>query len=263
MSLRTRCVVPFMVSLLLAGAAAFTATSDPQAVALLNQSLSAAGGVQALAAIRDFAATGTITYYWAGQQVAGTATVRARGFDQFRLDSIIPDGTRSYAVSHGVGSLKDTSGAVTSIPYFNTVNIGLLSFPYLGISARLGDPLSTISDMGLVSTSSGSQLHQVRVQRGFPPGQDPNGALAAFCVTDYFLDPQTSLVMEVVDQTHAVGNPAESYAHEIDLGNYTAVNGVSVPMTLGESVDGQMIWQLQLSSVSFNVGLTDADFVLQ
>ncbi len=101
------------------------------------------------------------------------------------------------------------------------------------------------------------------MQRGFAPGQDPNGALASFCITDYFLDPQTSLVMEVVDQTRAVGNPAESYAHEIDLGSYTAVNGVNVPMTVSESVDGQMIWQLQLSSVSFNVGLSDADFVLQ
>ncbi len=263
MVFRTRSVVPFMVSLTLAGAIASTATSDPQAVALLNQSLSAAGGVPALAAIRDFTATGTIIYYWGGQQVAGTATVRARGFDQFRLDASIPDGTRSYVVSHGVGALKDTSGTVTTIPYFNTVNISLLSFPYLGISARLGDPLSTIRDMGLVTTSSGSQLHQIRVQRGFPPGQDPNEALAGFCISDYFLDPQTSLVMEVIDQTHAVGDPTQSFAHEIDLGNYTAVNGVNVPMTVSENVDGLTIWQLQLTSVSFNVGLTDADFILQ
>ncbi len=117
--------------------------------------------------------------------------------------------------------------------------------------------------MGLVSTGSGSQLHQIRVQRGFPPGQDPSGALAGFRITDYFLDPQTSLVMEVIDQTHAVGDPTQGYAHEIDLGNYTMANGVDVPMTVSESVDDQTIWQVQLTSVSFNVGLTDADFILQ
>jgi hypothetical protein len=33
-------------------------------------------------------------------------------------------------------------------------------------------------------------------------------------------------------------------------------------MTVSESVDGQMIWQAQLSGISYNVGLTDADFTL-
>ena len=80
-------------------------------------------------------------------------------------------------------------------------------------------------------------------------------AMAAF--------PQTSLVIEVVDQTDAVGDPTESFVHEIDLGNYRSVNAVNVPMTLSEAVDGQTIWQLQFTAVSFNVGLTVADFVLQ
>jgi hypothetical protein len=100
------------------------------------------------------------------------------------------------------------------------------------------------------------------VQCNFPAGQDPSGALAGICVTNYLLDPQTSLVMEVIDQTYAVGDPTQSFAHEMDLGNYTVVNGVSVPMTVSESVDGQMIWQAQLSSISYNVGLTDAVFTL-
>lgn len=36
-------------------------TSDPQAVAILQQSLVAAGGTRGLATIQDFTATGTIT----------------------------------------------------------------------------------------------------------------------------------------------------------------------------------------------------------
>ena len=231
---------------------------------MLNAAVTAALGGSILRPVSDFTAAGTITYYWAGQQVQGTATLRARGFDQFRLDANIPNGTRSYVVSHGVGWLKDTSGSITAIPYFNTINIGILSFPYAGITARLADPLTAISDLGLVnSNSSTTQLHQVHVQRAFPSVQDPNGALAGWCVTDYFLDPQTSLVMQVVDQTRAVGDPTQSFAHEIDLGTYTVVNGVNVPMTVSESVEGQTIWQVQLSSISFNVGLTDADFALQ
>ncbi len=41
-----------------------------------------------LSSVQDFTASGTITYYWAGQQVQGPATVRGRGTDQFRLDRL-------------------------------------------------------------------------------------------------------------------------------------------------------------------------------
>ena len=50
---------------------------------------------------------------------------------------------------------------------------------------------------------------------------------------------------------------------KIDLGNYTAVNGVTIPMTVTEKIEGQTIWQVQLTSVSFNAGLTDADLTVQ
>ena len=123
--------------------------------------------------------------------------------------------------------------------------------------------MTAITDLGLVSSSSATQLHQVHVQRGFPAAQDPNGTLAGWCVTDYFLDPQTNLVVQVIDQTHAVGDPTQSFPHEIDLGKYTPVNGLAVPMTVTEKIEGQTIWQLQLASVTFNAGLTDADFTLQ
>ena len=43
---------------------------------------------------------------------------------------------------------------------------------------------------------------------------------------------------------------------------WVAADGVNIPMTVSESVDGQMIWQAQLTSISYNVGLTDAVFTL-
>ncbi len=89
--------------------AAAAQTSDPQAVAILQQALIAAGGTRGLATIQDFTATGTITYFWAGQQVAGTATVKARGADQFRIDANLAQGTRSHAVSRGRGALNRSS----------------------------------------------------------------------------------------------------------------------------------------------------------
>ncbi len=51
--------------------------SDPGAVAILKQSLAALGAANPVNPMQDFVATGTITYFWAGEQVQGPATVRA------------------------------------------------------------------------------------------------------------------------------------------------------------------------------------------
>ncbi len=53
---------------------------DPQAVATFNQSLNAAGGVQALGTVSDFTATGTITYYWGGPASGGHRHSARSGF---------------------------------------------------------------------------------------------------------------------------------------------------------------------------------------
>jgi hypothetical protein len=189
--------------------------------------------------------------------------VLGRGFDQFRLDAVIPDGTRSYILSHGVGSLKNTDGSVTNIPYHNTINAGMLTFPYLTIEARLGDPLTAFVDTGLATGDSGSALHQIRVQQRFPATIDPQGILTSLCVTDYFVDPATGLIVKTVDQTHSPNNMNQSCTHEVDFENYRAVNGVNVPFLVREKVCGNTIWELQLASISFNVGLSDPNFVLQ
>lgn len=65
-----RLVIAVAISLLLAplGFSA-TADSDPKAVAIMTQSLTAAGPGRPLSAVSDFTATGTITYFWAGDRV--------------------------------------------------------------------------------------------------------------------------------------------------------------------------------------------------
>ena len=65
-----------------------TIASDEKAVMVLSQSLTASGAGSAASPDHGFIATGTITYFWAGQRVQGAATIRARGHDQFRLDGI-------------------------------------------------------------------------------------------------------------------------------------------------------------------------------
>lgn len=232
--------------------------SDEKAVALLNQTLAASGAGN----VGGFTASGAITYFWAGQRVQGLATIRARGKDQFRLDASIPGGTRSFAVSRLAGTRKETDGKLTEIPVHNTLNLGALTFPYPAIAAALTDPQVTISYVGLV-TSGGKQFHQVRVTRNFPIDVDPRGIMTKLSQIDYLVDAQTSLVAKTADFTHPKENLNESYPHEVELESYTTMSGVAVPTLVREKIGTQTMWELRISTITFNGNLTDTDFTLQ
>lgn len=246
-----------------AGEGQTSTLSGSQAASLLAQSAIVIAGPNAPSTFQDFTATGSITYFWAGDKVQGAAIVRGRGVDQFRLDANLPAGTRSYAVSHGVGALKGTDGTVAPIPYHNTLNIGVLTFPFPTILARLNNLATTITDKGLVTDAAGTSLHQVRVQAQFSSQVDPDGALGNLTVTDYFVDPTSKLLVKAVGSTHPIQTLTVSYPHEVDYADYQILNGVNVPTTVREKVGGQTIWELHIASLAFNTGLTDSVFALQ
>lgn len=237
------------------------ATSDAQAVAALSQALSAAGGPQALGVIQDFTATGQITYSWPGSSNQGTVTLRGRGLDQFRLDAVLPEGTRSWAVSHGMGNLKAADGTETKIPGHNAIALGSLTFPYLPLMAASLDSTTTVSTVGPTSVNGANAL-QIRVQRHYTSSSDPNGTLAQLTTRDFFIDPNTFLILKCELMTHPVQTFTVSLPEDISFSNYQRVSGVEVPFTITESINGQQIWTIQLSSIQFNTGLSDADFTL-
>ena len=234
---------------------------DPQAVAILTQCLNAAGGAQAFAAVRDFSASGTITYYWAGKEVQGNVKVRGRGTGQFRLDATLPEGVRSWVVSDGAGSLKEASGNIGRIPYHNAVDFGSLTFPLSHILAALNDPSMSISYLGVV-TKSGREFHQIRVRQTFSEGADPGGILTKLNTKDFFIDAASFQVSRTLDMIHPEKDSTQDHPHEMEFSDYRPVNGLFVPFSITEKIGGQRTWTIQLSAISFNPGLTDADFKL-
>ena len=232
-------------------------SSDEKAVTILSQTLSAS----AASNVQAFTATGTMTYFWAGQEVQSNATIRAKGGDQFRLDADIPGGTQSFALDRRSGSRKDTDGKLTDIPAHNTLSAGILTFPYPSIAATLSDTNAKVSYIGLVE-ADGRQFHQVRVTRIFPEESDPDGLLASMSAIDYFIDAQTLLVVRTSDLTHPKETITESYTHDIEFENYETISGVAVPTRVREKVGGQTTWEFRLSNINFNASVSDEEFSL-
>jgi outer membrane lipoprotein-sorting protein len=234
---------------------------DPLAVATLAQCLAAAGGQQALAAVQDYTATGTITYSWAGEEVQGSVTVRGRSAGAFRLDANLPQGARSWAVTSGDGKLREMDGTTKGIPFQNAINLGALSFPVAGIAGALADTSAVITYVDLVNIGA-SQVHQVRVERNLLGNASVDSSQVKLASKDYFIDPNTSLLLKTQDITYPVETYLQSYTHDVEFADYRQVSGLVVPFSITETISGQQTWTIQLNAVQLNAGLSDADFQL-
>ena len=233
---------------------------DQQGLAVLAQALAAAGGETAIVAVQDYTGTGQITYFWAGREVIGAVTVRARGTDQFRLDANLSSGTRSWAVSKGSGTLKEVDGKTSPIPFHNAVTLGSLTFPLAKFHEAALDLKWDIADKGLARTGT-QQFRQIGIHKDLLQ-KDPDGSANRIQTADFYFDPQTNLLSAIHDQTHPTRTMTVDVPHSLYFSDYRLINGVLVPFSITEYVGDQRTWTIQLTQIKFNSGLSDADFQL-
>ena len=108
---------------------------DAQALVVIEQTLAASGWRDGLTQFNDLEASGTITFYWGGEEVTGIVVIKGKGTEHFRLDAILPDGQHSFAVSNGIGERMEPDGRKVSLAFQNTANAGLLNFPLPALAA--------------------------------------------------------------------------------------------------------------------------------
>jgi hypothetical protein len=233
---------------------------DPQALSVLAQSLAAAGGAPAIAAIQGFVATGNVTYYWANQEIQGSVIVRSRGANQFRLDANLPDGVRTWLLTNDIGTIRESSGYTHEIPFHNAINSGSLTFPYPFLIAALNDPSTTIEYLGSV-TNNGHTAYHIRIEP-IPLEREPSGLLRRLTTKDLFIDAASFQVQSTLDKVHPDYDYSQDYPHEIRFSDYSEINGILVPISCSERVAGQLTWSLKLAVFELNSELTDNDFEL-
>lgn len=232
-----------------------SAPRDIEAITILNQAMSASGGLAALGNINDVTSTGTITFFWAGEQLSGTAVLKRRGFREFRIDTTLPDGTRSWIVNNGVGTYVDVDGTVRLDTRATAFGMG---FPYMSVLAGLADKSVGISYIGL-EARVGASVHHIRIGGG---QKDPNALLNGYfnSAKDLYIDSTSLHLLSVVDQVHLRDNLAIQVPREVQFSNYQVVTGILIASTVNESIYGQPTLTLQLNQTTFNTGLTDTDF---
>jgi hypothetical protein len=229
---------------------------DPLALTILQRAIAAAGGADALAAVRDFTGTGKVTFYWARQEVKGDITVRGRGTRQFRFDATLPEGVFSFGSNNGSGWSKQPDGTIRRIPFYNSVSLGSTTFPIAHLALALREPSTSITYLGLIKKED-LQVHHIRVKQSFGAGDKLLGKLGE---KEFFIDPTTFYVVGTRDMVHPEGRIKTDDTRDVLFADYRVVDGIAVPFFIEELGGGQRTFAIQLEKISFNGGLADADF---
>jgi hypothetical protein len=232
-----------------------TVTNDPQAVSMVNQVLSVAGGPVAIMAITDYKATGNITYRMgADPDIQGSITIRGGGLGQLRMDSVLSTGSRSV-VMNGLITEKTEDGTIKTFQPQAPMLPSRLFIPYLPLGAIVNGHGYSLSSKGLVEIE-GRSLQDVQVQLVLPGSVDPNSAFRRATTMDFFIDPSN---LQVVVMQDVVNN---LLVRKVRYSDYRIANGFLVPFAISEEVDGQPKSLIQLTQIQFSTGLQDSDFQL-
>ena len=235
------------------------ALKDSMAVTVLTQ-MYAATGWNPASVPRDAVATGSVTRF-RGQAVdTVSVTWKARGPRQHRADVQATAGATSTIVNGDSGAVVTPNGP-RFIPSHSALSMQPLDFPFYSDLISANDPNVGLHYAG--TETVGSQLaHRVEIAREAPAGhplaavRHRAGHLTVWVSTSTWLPVQIEYVRIAND------NPTAARSSIRTFSDHRVVNGLAVPFHQEEFAGTQRLYTLQLNSVSFNVGLSDADFAL-
>jgi len=223
--------------------------SDPQALAYAAQSISAITGGTS---IGDVTLTGSVT--WNGG-VAGTATLKALGKGESRMDLTLPAGTRTEIrdaqTGARLGRWINPNSSSGHFAFQNCLTDAAWFFPALGSLAA--GPSVVLLYIGQETRNGGAVQHlrSYVYQSNPPPGVSPQ----QLSTMDFYLDAGTLLPLASVFNAYPDTGVGPTISVEIDFSNYQSLSGVLVPLHIQRYSQGNLLADITVSGAAFNTGL--------
>jgi len=259
-----RASLVFFLSLAISSAAApqtpqpaqTTPARDSQAVAILGQAVRAMGS----SAPSDSTATGTITRVAGSLTENGTITILTRGTSQTAEQISVPSGQTAVIYSNGQAMETTPSGSSTAVMEL-AVTDQCPDFPLPWLVAALNNSDESLQYIGQETLNGAAALH-VQATNTFA-SQPKLQKLAAFSVQDVWFDAASGLPVKLAYTRQAGGGAVPRIPVQVSFSNYSNVGGVLYPMQVQKSYNGTPSQTITIQSVSFNTGLTDAQFPVE
>jgi len=237
------------------GQGAAPPASDPQALAIASKAITALAGRQSLA---DVTMTGSVTWSTGeDQSQSGTATLRALGTSESRMDLALPEGTRSEirdAQTGGpLGRWTNPDNSSGDFAAHNCWTDAAWFFP--AFSSLAGGKNAVLAYVGLEDHDGQSVQHLRSYQFQISASAGPSINPQQLSTMDFYLDAATFLPVAIDFDAHPDNNATANIPIEIEFSNYQTVGGVVVPMHIQRYQQGLLMIDIQVTSVSFNAGL--------
>jgi len=258
--------------------------SDPQAVGLIQKSLSAlSGGI----AIGDVTLTGMAHRIAGSDDETGTAVVTAILGGYSKISLTLPSGPRlevrnpsavplpgavPSAISPNVSQLPQPAGAwsgpdgnLQPIVGHNLLTDADWFFPAMTFANVLQQSTFVLSYAGQDSINGQAVLHVTGVQQ-FPPipGGPPEIASLMRHLTqmDFYLDPTTLFPVAFTFNIHPDSNALVDIPVRIQFSGFQLADGVQMPYHIQKYLNNNLVLDFQFTNAILNSGLTASAFSL-
>jgi hypothetical protein len=234
---------------------ASTPSVDPQAVAVLQQSVVAMGATVP----SDSTATGTITTVAGSLTESGTITILTRGTNQSSEQIQTLNGS---TVVYSQGQASNVVGsAVTPLSKELAQTSQCPDFPLPPLASALNNPDTAYKYIG-AETLNGSPVQHVQVWNSYASRQEMQ-MLSAFTLVDIWVSSTSNMPQRLSYSYRAAGGSEPRIPVDIYYSNYQNVGGAYYPFTIQKSFNGTPSATISLQNVVLNTGLTDLDFPVQ
>lgn len=283
-------------AVVLANQSSSSATSDPQAVALVQKSLAAlTSGVK----VTDVTLTGTARRVAGSDDETGTATLQATAAGDSRVELGFASGTRTVIRNHSaiplanslppkiaasigqlpqpVGEWTGANGAAHPIAGQDLMTDSAWFSPALTLARLSGSQNYVLSYVGQ-ETHNGQVVLHISASEQIPQ-QQPSAATSAappdvdgaqsealmrrLSRMDLYLDPKSFLPVALEFDEHPDNNALVDIVTEIRFSDYQTVSGVLVPMHVQKYLNYGLVLDLQFSNAQVNSGVSASDFAVQ
>jgi hypothetical protein len=253
--------ISFLLSISLA--ARQTSTSSPQALQLLQRSLSVLSGGQALT---DVTLSGTARRIAGSDDESGTVILKGLASGAARTDLSLSSGQRSEVQNlieaAPVGTWSGPDRISHSLVYHNLMTEPAWFFPAFAISRR-------VSTDGYVATYVGQETHNGQTVEHVSVSRTPSAQMASgaslfqhLTQVDFFLDSNTLLPAAITFNIHPDNNAALDIPVEIRFSEYRTVSSAQVPFHVQKFLNNNLFLDFEVQSVTLNSGLAASDFSL-
>ena len=227
--------ISFLLSVSLAAQEA--ATSSPQALQLLQQSLNALGGQT----LSDVTLSGTARRIAGSDDESGSATLKALTTGETRIDLVFASGTytevRAFPNSGPTGSWVGPDGVIHAISQHNLLTDSGWFFPALTV-ARMASAGYAVTYVGH-ETIGAQAVEHLYVTRQFQATGAPSNwtpdALQRLAAMDIYLDSTSLLPSSISFKVHPDKNDLIDIPVTVRLSDYRSISGVQIHSTFRNS----------------------------